>query len=184
MPVNSGVRRLERHMGVTVHFEGSLASEGSLKRVVEIAQAFASARDWSVAPIEEAKVKLQRVRCEEDWDYEGPTRGIALQPHANSDPLRLEFDSELYVQEYCKTQFAPLAIHVQVIELLRSIQSEFVKLTVEDEGEYWETSEESRLAEHLNVCFTALDEHIEKDPTLMGPVRAPSGRILDLVSRE
>lgn len=170
-------------MGVTVHFEGALSGEKAFVRVVELAKKFASERNWETSLIDETNAKLQRVRGEEDWDYEGPTRGIALQPHPNCDPLRLEFDSELYIQEFCKTQFAPLRVHVEIVELLRSIRPEFHSLSVEDEGEYWDTEDESRLEGHLSACFDALDEHLERDPNLMGPVRAPSGRILDLVTR-
>jgi hypothetical protein len=170
-------------VGVTVHFEGALSDESSFRRIIVSAQEFAMDRNWSTSLIDEAKAKLQRVRGDEDWDYEGPTRGIALQPHPNCDPLRLEFDSDLYIQEYCKTQFAPSRVHMEIVELLRILQPEFRSLSVLDEGEYWDTADESRLESHLSACFKALDEHLERDPNLMGPVRAPSGRILDLVTR-
>lgn len=170
-------------MGITIHFEGTLPDEEAYQRVIDFARDFAAAHDWEASPIEEAQAKLRRVRGEEDWNYEGPTRGVALQPHRNCDPLRLEFDSGLYIQEYCKTQFAPPTVHIEVVELLRKIRPEFRDLRVEDEGEYWDTADQSRLEDHLKACFQALDEHLERDPKLMGPVRAPSGRILDLVTR-
>ncbi len=170
-------------MGVTVHFEGSLEGLEAFRRVVAFAEEFASARNWTASIICEARAKLQRVRDERDWDYVGPTEGIALQPHPNCDPLRLEFDADLYIQEYCKTQFAPMSVHIDVVELLRGIQPEFQSFIVEDEGEYWGSGDESRLEGHLNACFSALDEHLARDSNLTGPVRDPSGRILDLVTR-
>jgi hypothetical protein len=171
-------------MGVTIHFEGRLRDEASYQRAVESARTFALAKGWPVETILEPLVTLKRVRGEEPWDYEGSTKGVALQPHENSDPLRLEFDSQLYVQEYCKTQFAPPEVHIQVVELLRLLEPEFVCLTVEDEGEYWSSKDRSTLEGHLAACFRALDDHLATDPRLTGPVRGPSGRIFDLVTRE
>ena len=79
------------------------------------------------------------MRDEQGWDYTGPTRGIVLYPHENSEPLRLEFDRDLIVQEFIKTQFAPAEIHVKIVGFLKKIAPHFEALTVEDEGEYWDT---------------------------------------------
>ena len=171
-------------MGVTIHFEGELRDEDAYRRVVALAQQFAQAHGWSLEPIAESRVVLKRVRDEQDWDYEGPTRGMSLQPHENCDPLRLEFDQSLYIQEYCKTQFAPPEVHIQVVELLRRIEPEFASFSVEDEGEYWSGGDRAELGMHLDACFRALDEHLESDPNLTGPVRGPRGRIFDLVTRD
>src|SRR2546430_732516 len=87
-------------MGVTIHFEGKLKDHASLEAVVRAADAFARARSWRVEPISEMEAHLARVRDEQDWDYAGPTSGIEILPHERCDPLRLEFDEDLYVQEY------------------------------------------------------------------------------------
>ena len=79
---------------------------------------------------EENKV-LERVKDEQDWNYEGPTKGIQLQPDENCEPLILEIDENLYLQEYCKTQFADLSVHILIIDLLRQIQFYFENLTVD-----------------------------------------------------
>jgi len=170
-------------MGVTIHFEGGLRDESAYERVIQIAQAFAREHGWPMQLIAESSATLKRVREEQDWDYEGPTKGLVLQPHKNSDPLRLEFDANLYIQEYCKTQFAASEVHIRVVELLRRLQPEFTDLIVEDEGEYWSSENRSALQAHLDACFHALEEHLATDPNLTGPVRGPSGRIFDLVTR-
>ncbi|MEZ5419057.1 MAG: hypothetical protein R2708_17210 [Vicinamibacterales bacterium] len=166
-------------MGVTIHFEGQLRDEAAYQRVVEAAARFATASGWTSEPIAEPFVTLKRVRSEEDVDYEGPVKGIVLRPHENADPLRLEFDSDLYVQEYCKTQFAPAEIHLQVIALLRQIESEFAQLAVEDEGEYWSTADRVALEGHLATCSRALAELLTTDSGLRGPGRGPDDRIVD-----
>jgi len=179
--------RLERGgrtVGVTIHFEGGLRDEGAFRRAIELARQFGIGRGWPSQPIDESRVELQRVRDEQPWDYVGPTRGIVLQPHENSEPLRLEFDSDLYLQEYCKTQFAPCDVHIEIIELLRQLEPEFALFLLDDEGEYWPSGDRAVLERHRDACFRALDEHLASDSNLAGPVRLPSGRILDLVSRE
>ena len=61
-------------------------------------------------------------------DYVGPTVGVQLQPHEDSEPLRLEFDCNNFCQDYCKTQFAPVHAHVALVELLRMVQPLFLIL--------------------------------------------------------
>ncbi|MBK6840046.1 MAG: hypothetical protein IPG90_18650 [Bacteroidetes bacterium] len=61
--------------------------------------------------ISEPLKKLGRVKNEMGWDYEGPTKGVKIQPDQNSDPLWIEFDKDNYIQEYCKTQFAGIDVH-------------------------------------------------------------------------
>ena len=74
-----------------------------------------------------------------EWDYVGPTKGIILYLHEECDPVRMEFDRDLYVQEFVKTQFSGPHVHMKVISLLRGLQVFFEDLKVEDEGEYWGT---------------------------------------------
>jgi hypothetical protein len=123
------------------------------------------------------------MRNEREHDYTGPTRGIVLYPHKNSEPLRLEFDRDLFMQDYTKTQFAPIEVHVKMIRLLKEIAPQFVELVVEDEGEYWDTEDVDALARNLETCFRAMRVLLSSNPDLQGPVHLPSGRIADVVSR-
>lgn len=85
----------------------------------------------------------------------GPTRRIILYLHKDCDPVRLEFDRDLYVQEFVKTQFAGVPAHLELIGILRDIQQFFEDLQVEDEGEFWETQDGAVLAEHIRRCNEA-----------------------------
>jgi hypothetical protein len=93
-------------MGVTVHFEGRLKSEHAFARLLQRVAEIAKAKTWLTEMFEKSDATLLRVRNEENWDYKGPTRGITLYIHEDCDPLRLEFDEDLYIQEFVKTQFA------------------------------------------------------------------------------
>lgn len=170
-------------MGVTIHFEGRLRDESSFEHVMRAAAALAEREGWMRETIDESAITLQRVRDEQDWDYSGPAKGIALYPHENSEPLRLEFDRDLIVQEYIKTQFAPPDIHIEIVKFLKEIAPFFESLTVEDEGEYWETGDPGILENHRNEIFRMLADELSSNPNATGPVKLPSGRIADFVSR-
>ena len=70
-------------MGVTIHFEGSIAK----------------AEGWS-SEIAAKVATLTRVRDEQDWDYVGPVKGVVISTDEDCDHVRLEFDSDLYAQEF------------------------------------------------------------------------------------
>lgn len=52
-------------------------------------------------------------------------KGIVVNLHEDCDPVRLEFDHDLYLQEFTKTQFAGVQIHIHVLKLLKAIQPFF-----------------------------------------------------------
>lgn len=168
-------------MGVTVHFEGRLRDQAAYDALIHVATAFAENRGWQVLSFDIPIAKLSRVRHEQDWDYEGPTKGIELHVHPSSEPIRLEFDEDLYIQEYTKTQFAPPEIHMELVALLDQLAPYFATMQVVDEGEYYESRDENLLLHHRDRCFEMLDEHLANDKSLSGPIRLPSGRIADLV---
>ena len=171
-------------MGVTIHFSGKLKSPDDFIQAMAISEEFAEANTMPYQYFEEDDKLLLRVKNEEDWDYQGPVKGIRLQPHPNSDPLLLEFDENYIVQQYCKTQFAGASIHLKIIELLRKLESYFENLLVNDEGEYWETNDEAVLQEHLDIIFDKIEDAKKENPNLNGPFRVADGRIVDLMKQD
>lgn len=168
-------------MGVTIHFSGKLGSSAALDQLISHVSSFAAKHGWQVWPIEEDSATLNRVINEVDVDYVGPIRGIGVQPHANAEPLQLEFDRSFFVQDYCKTQFAGSETHKKVVELLRHIQRFFIGLDVYDEAEYWETGDENLLNLNIDRVGHMIDDAIRDRPGARGPVRLASGRIADIV---
>jgi len=171
-------------MGVTVHFEGQLKDEASYKCIIEELIVFADNYGMEYTSIHEECKSLSRVREEEPWDYEGPVKGLKVVLDDNCDPLFLEFDEKLYIQEFVKTQFVGAEAHIILIELLRSFEKFFVSLMVEDEAEYWDTSDKELLEKHIAKVDSLIDEQLKNNPNLSGPVRSPDGRILDLVEND
>ena len=168
-------------MGVTIHFEGRLKSQKDFDEVIEKARDFAKRRSSDIFQLDNDKKLLKRVRNEQDWDYEGTGKGIRLQPHDNSDPLILEFDKNLYIQEFCKTQFSDISVLIDIVDFLRDIESHFDKLSVIDEGEFWETNDIKLLEQKFEDFFVAFENAIQENPKLKGPFKMSDGRIVDLM---
>lgn len=175
---------LKIDMGVTIHFEGQLKSDNDFDNVMTKAKTFAQTNNMPYSFFTEPLKKLGRVKDEQDWDYQGPTKGIKIQPDESSDPLWLEFDKDNYIQEYCKTQFAGIDTHLQIISLLKEIQPHFIDLQVTDEGEYWETGDRELLQDCLDNYFDEAEKVKTENPKLNGPYRLKDGRIIDLMEYE
>jgi hypothetical protein len=101
--------------------------------------------------------------------------------HEDCEPLRLEFDRELFDQEWVKTQFAGVDTHIRLIQILRDIERFFHSLAVNDEGEYWESENRETLADHIRRCNEVIAEFAAKSPRAQVKVRAPNGRLIDLI---
>jgi hypothetical protein len=168
-------------MGVTIHFEGRVKDEAAYLALFDAATAFATRHHWPVQPIDQKEATLLRVRDEQDWDYSGPVKGIVIHPHEDCDTVRLEFDRDLYIQEFTKTQFAGAQIHLQVLELLKAIEPFFTELKIEDEGEYWETKDFQLLESHIEWSRNAIEAELTKDPAASVKVRTPDGKIIDFM---
>lgn len=67
-------------MGVTIHFEGQLSSLDNFDKVISVAKNFAENNHWEYFEFKEDYKLLERVKDEKDWNYEGSTKGLQLQP--------------------------------------------------------------------------------------------------------
>jgi hypothetical protein len=169
-------------MGVTIHFEGRVKGATAYSLLIDELREFAASHNWKCEELAKSNAVLKRVRDKKPWDYSGPTFGLQLWPHQACDPLRFEFDRDYYVQEFVKTQFAGEETHIAIVELFRRIQFFFEGLKIHDEGEFWDTSDDNVLAQHIQHCNEALQEMLAKNPKAKGPVRLPDGRIADYIS--
>ena len=168
-------------MGVTIHFSGKLGSPSALDQLISQVSSFAEKHGWPVWPIVEDLVTLNRVINEQDVEYVGPIRGIGVQPHKDAEPLQFEVDDSLFVQDYCKTQFAGSETHKTIVELMRRLEPLFVELDIYDEAEYWDTGDENLLCNNIEQVDRMINKVIKEHPGARGPVRLASGRIADIV---
>ena len=175
-------------MGLTIHYQGQLESDAAYAAFVAAAEKFAAAQGWPAHPISETKKQMTRTLQPEDPDadeyedvYVGPTRGLYLLPHPECEPLNFEFDEHLFMQDWCKTQFAGAAVHAQIIRLLRETESLFAMLDVQDEAELWDNGDLAAL-EHTFAYTRGDSERTAAEmPGSSIAVLTPSGRILDVL---
>ena len=167
--------------GVTIHYEGRAKSPAAVNNALSLLTARARVLGWRAEDASGKNVSLTRVIDEKDVPYHGPVRGVVLWPGQNSEPLYVQFDSALFVQDFVKTQFAGPDVHIKVIELLRQLKPFFVDFKVEDEGEYWETNDRQQLEKHIDKVNSLIQEMKGKTPGLKGPITLPNGRIVDLM---
>jgi hypothetical protein len=168
-------------MGVTIHFEGRLKSDQAFSSLLLHIEEIGRAETLLTERFENPQAKLGRGGEERSVDYVGPTKGILLYLHEDCEPLRLEFDRELYVQEWVKTQFAGVDTHIRLIQMLREIEGFFQTLVVNDEGEYWESGNQAALEGHFRACNEVIAEFAAKNPRAQVKVREANGRITDLI---
>ncbi|WP_262148758.1 hypothetical protein [Chryseobacterium foetidum] len=168
-------------MGITIHFEGKLKNDENYNLLIKKVSEYSEFHGWSFFEFQNDVKKLERVKNEEDWDYVGITKGIQVQPHENSEPLIFEFDKDLYIQEYCKTQFSEIETHIKIIDLLNVVTDCFSNLEIFDESEYWETGNERLLQENWEKFYSAMDEAMAENINLKGPFKLENGRIIDLM---
>lgn len=168
-------------MGITIHFEGKLKNDENYALIIKKIAEFSDFHDWEYFQFKNDSVKLERVRNDEEWDYVGSTKGIQVQPHENSEPLNFEFDEDLYIQDYCKTQFSNIETHIKIVELFTLIEQYFKNIEVFDEGEYWETKNETLLDENWRNFYVSMQEVMNENKNLKGPFKLENGRIIDLM---
>jgi hypothetical protein len=161
---------------------GTTYSEAAYRDLVGLVSSIAGAEGWPTESIASDEVTLLRVRDEKDWDYTGSVKGIVVNLREDCDSVRLEFNHDLYLQEFTKTQFAGVQIHIHVVKLLKAIQPFFRDLRVEDEGERWETEDIQILTEHFAWAQKAIEAELRENRSAQMKVKTPSGRILDLMT--
>ena len=145
--------------GVTIHFSGKVANASNVKQVLGAAQGYATARKWKVDTIH---------------------GGIKIYPHEWCEPIKLTFRGNILTEDFVKTQFAGPEIHKEVIGLFRVIKPMMARLSVEDEGEYWETNDFKKLKANIDKCNEVMKKHKADNPRLRGPNKLSNGLIVDL----
>lgn len=109
-------------MSMTVYFEGTLKNEELLPVAIYVVQSYGIYRELEFTLYNEEEVTLKRTKDNKEYTYTGPISGIEIFLPENSEPLRFEFDSQLFFQGSCKTQYAPIDTHIMVIELFERLK--------------------------------------------------------------
>ena len=148
-------------MGVTIHYGGYLKDEDSFEPLMARVQGIAADRGWEMLELTGEPEELIRVKGGPDGkvvEYESKVNGVILNPHKDSEWLRLLFDEEGFVQGFVKTQFAPIEIHCQIVEVLDGLQEFLRDFWVVDEGGFWESRDVGALSEKLDFLNRKIAE--------------------------
>lgn len=131
-------------MGVTIHYRGRLKSPEERASFCKEAAGLAKSLGWSVTRVSD---------------------GLILGPHPECDPLFFVFHPDgamhgVFADEewaFCKTQFAPVEVHIAIVRLLKHLKPRFFQeLEVVDDGQYWETGDRNRLEHLLGITAAAI----------------------------
>ena len=166
-------------MGITIHYQGRLKGSAALKELTARVKPVAEQREWLYKEIDAKEATLIRSIDEEIVEYVGPVKGIMVLPHVESEAVRFIFDKDWYMQEFTKTQSCPVSVHVEVVELLRSVQDLFDDFKVIDEGEYWETGNTDLLERKQSFLGDQIERLKGMHPDAEGPVDIPDTRFED-----
>jgi hypothetical protein len=113
-----------------IHFWGRLNGQENLEKVFAAGRAFAEARTARVARFDIHETELIRIQNRELTTYQGRVRGIMFSLEGQPDPIILEFDEDLFMQQFCKTTSPGTQPHDQITYLLKEIEPFFEKLIV------------------------------------------------------
>lgn len=167
-------------MGITIHYQGRLNPRVKIKEFHGLTKVLCLENRWTITDLEETTGKLQWSVQGASMPYEGKINEFIILPHNHCEPLNFQIGGNGFFQDRCKTQFAPVEIHVQIVRFFEDLKVKLVEMLIKDEGGYWETRDLARLKHNLDTCFSAIEKTRQESPDYYGPVRLEDGRIADL----
>lgn len=176
-------------MGVTIHYRGSLNNKKYIDKFIVEMSDICDSMNWKYEVLDEdwtVPSSLQIEHQEDGVTLKGHAglKGVSFIPHEDCEPVRLTFDAKgqlntvmnlaFGIQKsksgapwiFSKTQFAGAEVHISIIKLLKYIHKKYVSnLEVRDEGNYWETGDETNVNSRMNMinnAMSALEEGLRE----------------------
>ena len=144
-------------MGFTIHYHGQPGSSGQLPELGRILERHSSIWDVKVTAVNDTDGELSHLKDGAMVAYHGQVKGFILQPHPQRGSLLFLPDKDGYAAHGCKTQYAPVSIHMAIVRMLKDIEPFFMKLTVNDKGCYWATLDGTEHFHRMNFPTQAID---------------------------
>jgi hypothetical protein len=170
-------------MGVTIHYRGKLSDTNEIGAFIEELTDIAETMKWPHSVLDEdwskpatAELTFNERGAEIIGDLS--LKGISFIPHPKCEGVSLFFDADGNLRDpmsimmildgtlkpedtwlSVKTQYAPLNVHITIVKLLKYLKNRYISnLEVNDEGQYWETSD----PHILKVKMEFLNEKLEQ----------------------
>jgi hypothetical protein len=161
-------------MGITIHYRGQLKSPELIGQVCSKLEEMAKLMGWEYKLFDKNLNRPNTAKLDHSGNSpvitgQLPLKGIQLNIHKDCESFSLFFDKHGILHDiiqmatdnsekdektsylHVKTQFAPLEVHIAIIRLLKYLHENFFNfLEVIDEGEYWQTEDESLLQQKMN----------------------------------
>jgi hypothetical protein len=164
-------------MGISIHYKGKLNNTILLPTFIDEMEDISKDMNWKYHFLEN-DIFLPNTAKIENGNISGhlPLKGISIKIHPKAENLDFYFDkngnlrnliSACFSKEdeinpnsaSIKTQFAPIEIHILIINLLKYIKSKFIaNLEVIDEGDFWETGDKLLLQHKFDYLNSAFDK--------------------------
>jgi hypothetical protein len=166
-------------MGLTFHYKGTIQDTKRIVELTEEVKDICETMDWRYQnrnfEFEFDAHILQHLGFEDHSKI--LLRGIMFCPHPESEwvylyftekgqltsPATLQFvdtnsDPVLIFSAFTKTQYAGPEIHIAILKLLDYLNKKYnLSLDINDEGEYWETKDETRLKNNFERNGVLID---------------------------
>jgi hypothetical protein len=168
-------------MGITIHYRGRVNPKLKIKEFYIYCKLICDEKKWSISSMEETSGPALLIQMDGEIPYDGKLVSFAIDAHENCEPVQFQITSEGYFNNWCKTQFAPLEIHMGIVDMFAQVKIKLAELVIRDEGGYWETRDAGALEERIVDCYLEIQKSKDEDPEYYGPVKSENGRITDLL---
>jgi hypothetical protein len=169
-------------MGITIHFQGRVSPKVKTREVWIYASLIAKEKNWDCTELSESEGTFTLSQLDDEpIAYTGKLSSFTIEPHEHCEPLIFQITQDGYFHNWCKTQFAPLEIHMGIVAFFHDMKKKFSELIIQDEGGYWESGDAEALEQRIIKCFLEMQKTKDEDPEYYGPTKSEDGRITDLV---
>ena len=150
-------------MGLSIHYTGYIQNKEMLDPLIEEVTDICKSLGWNTHSFDDDEIKGVSFAPKESepvfltFNHDGrtlsPTNILVKDIY---DDIRIPKESIFTTST--KTQYAGEEAHIAIIKLLKHLSKKYLKdFTLNDEGNYWETSDEKVLHEQFERYNTALD---------------------------
>src|SRR5688500_12379883 len=99
-------------MGITIHYRGRLKPKETVRNAYISAKLVAQEKGWAISDFMSMQATLDFPKNPLQPQYQGPVVFFTLTAHEHCEPVHFHFTEDGYFEERCKTQFAPLEVHM------------------------------------------------------------------------
>lgn len=168
-------------MGITIHYRGRVNPKLKIREFYIYSKLICDEKKWAISGMFETEGLAKLVQMDGEIPYEGKLASFTIETHENCEPVQFQITSEGYFNNWCKTQFAPIEVHIGLVDYFAQVKIKLSELVIQDEGGFWESRDKEALEDRIVACYLEMQKSKDDDSGYYGPVKSDNGRITDLV---